>query len=30
MVIRRGGIYWIDFWPGKGSEPRKRRPGLVL
>jgi mRNA interferase MazF len=30
MVIRKGGIYWIDFSPGKGSEPRKRRPGLVL
>jgi mRNA interferase MazF len=30
MVIRKGGIYWIDFSPGKGSEPRKLRPGLVL
>lgn len=30
MVIRRGAIYWIDFSPGKGSEPRGRRPGLVI
>jgi mRNA interferase MazF len=30
MVIRKGSIYWIDFSPGKGSEPRGRRPGLVM
>ena len=30
MVIRKGGIYWVDFSPGKGSEPRGRRPGLVI
>lgn len=30
MVIRRGSIYWIDFSPGKGSEPKGRRPGLVI
>jgi mRNA interferase MazF len=30
MVIRRGDIYWVDFSPGKGSEPLGRRPGLVL
>lgn len=30
MVIRRGSIYWVDFSPGKGSEPSGRRPGLVL
>jgi mRNA interferase MazF len=30
MVIRKGSIYWIDFSPGKGSEPRSRRPGLVV
>lgn len=30
MVIRNGSIYWIDFSPGKGSEPRGRRPGLVV
>lgn len=30
MVIRRGDIYWIDFSPGKGSEPKGRRPGLVI
>lgn len=30
MVIRNGSIYWIDFSPGKGSEPRGRRPGLVI
>jgi len=30
MVIRRGDIYWVDFSPGKGSEPLGRRPGLVI
>ncbi len=30
MVIRRGSIYWINFSPGKGSEPKGRRPGLVI
>ena len=30
MVIRRGSIYWVDFSPGKGSEPLGRRPGLVI
>jgi len=30
MVIRRGSIYWVDFSPGKGSEPAGRRPGLVI
>jgi mRNA interferase MazF len=30
MVIRKGGIYWVDFSPGKGSEPTGRRPGLVI
>ena len=30
MVIRKGSVYWIDFSPGKGSEPIGRRPGLVL
>ncbi len=30
MVIRNGSIYWIDFSPGKGSEPRGRRPGFVV
>jgi mRNA interferase MazF len=30
MVIRHGSIYWIDFSPGKGSEPTGRRPGLVI
>ena len=30
MVIRRGSIYWVDFSPGKGSEPTGRRPGLVV
>ena len=30
MVIRRGSIYWVDFSPGKGSEPMGRRPGLVI
>lgn len=30
MVIRRGSIYWVDFSPGKGSEPFGRRPALVI
>ena len=30
MVIRNGSIYWVDFSPGKGSEPIGRRPGLVV
>ena len=30
MVIRNGTIYWVDFSPGKGSEPKGRRPGLVV
>ena len=30
MVIRNGSVYWIDFSPGKASEPMGRRPGLVL
>jgi mRNA interferase MazF len=30
MVIRKGSIYWVDFSPGKGSEPMGRRPGLVI
>ena len=30
MVIRKGSIYWVDFSPGKGSEPIGRRPGLVF
>ena len=30
MVIRKGSIYWVDFSPGKGSEPMGKRPGLVI
>jgi mRNA interferase MazF len=30
MVIRKGSIYWVDFSPGKSSEPIGRRPGLVV
>ena len=30
MVIRKGSIYWVDFSPGKGSEPVGRRPSLVI
>ena len=30
MVIRKGSVYWVDFSPGKGSEPIGRRPGLVI
>ncbi|GAI30200.1 unnamed protein product, partial [marine sediment metagenome] len=30
MVIRKGSIYWVDFSPGKGSEPKGKRLGLVI
>jgi mRNA interferase MazF len=30
MVIQRGDIFWVNFSPGKGSEPIGRRPGLVI
>ncbi len=30
MVIRKGSIYWVDFSPGKGSEPLERRRELVI
>ena len=30
MVIRKGSVYWVDFSPGKGSEPMGKRPGLVV
>jgi len=30
MVINRGTVYWVDFSPGKGSEPMGRRPGLAI
>lgn len=30
MVIRKGSIHWVDFSPGKGSEPMGQRPGLVI
>ncbi len=30
MVIRKGSIYWVNFSPGKGSEPLGKRPGLVI
>ena len=30
MVIQKGSLYWVDFSPGKGSEPMGKRPGLVV
>jgi len=30
VVIRNGSIYWVNFSPGKGSEPLGKRPGLVI
>ncbi len=30
MVIRKGSVYWVNFSPGKGSEPMGKRPGLVI
>ncbi len=29
-MIRRGDIWWVNFSPGKGSEPSGRRPGLIV
>jgi mRNA interferase MazF len=29
-VIERGGIYWVDLGPVRGSRPAKRRPVLVV
>ncbi len=26
----RGGIYWLDWHPARGSEQEGRRPGLVV
>jgi mRNA interferase MazF len=30
MVIERGGIYWTDLGPARGSRPAKRRPILII
>jgi mRNA interferase MazF len=30
VVIRRGGVYWVDLGQPAGSRPAKRRPVLVL
>lgn len=30
MVIRAGSVYWVQFSPSKGSEPKGKRPGLVI
>ena len=30
MVIERGGIYWADLGPARGSRPAKRRPILII
>ena len=30
MVIQRGGIYWVDLGPVRGSAPAKRRPVLIV
>jgi len=30
MVIRKGSVYWVDFSPGKGSEPLGMRPGIGI
>ena len=29
-MIERGGIYWADLGPPRGSKPAKRRPVLVV
>jgi mRNA interferase MazF len=30
MVTTRGGIYWADLGPARGSKPAKRRPVVVI
>ncbi len=30
VALRRGQIYWIEWEPGRGSEQRRRRPGLII
>jgi mRNA interferase MazF len=30
LVIRRGGIYWVDLGQPAGSRPAKRRPVIVV
>lgn len=30
MVIRLGDVVWVDFGAGRGSEPAKTRPALVV
>jgi mRNA interferase MazF len=30
LVIRRGGIYWVDLGEPIGSRPAKRRPVIVV
>ena len=30
MVIKEGDIFWVDFSPAKGSEPKGKRPALVI
>jgi len=28
--VKRGEIYWVDWYPGRGSEQTGRRPALVI
>ena len=30
LPLRRGQIYWLIWEPGRGSEQRGRRPGLII
>jgi len=30
LGLRRGQLYWIAWEPGRGSEQRGRRPGLII
>jgi mRNA interferase MazF len=30
LVIRRGGVYWVDLSEPVGSRPAKRRPVIVV
>jgi mRNA interferase MazF len=30
MEVKRGGIYWVDWSSGRGSEQQGKRPALVI
>jgi len=30
VVVRQGDLFWVTFASGRGSEPWRRRPALIL